>query len=95
MAGVKFTGESTVTTYERGKRVVFESKGSLFFAPLQLVLAAFAIRSRSFKVEPNPNPFSEPMTTVASTARLSARSAVVAFLRSAPTLCSRCGVFCP
>lgn len=29
MAGVKFTGESTVTAYERGKRMVFESKGGI------------------------------------------------------------------
>jgi uncharacterized membrane protein len=29
MAGVKFTGESTVTAYERGKRIVFESKGGI------------------------------------------------------------------
>lgn len=29
MAGMKFTGESTVTAYERGKRIVFESKGGI------------------------------------------------------------------
>lgn len=29
MAGMKFSGESTVTAYERGKRIVFESKGGI------------------------------------------------------------------
>jgi uncharacterized membrane protein len=29
MAGVKFSGESTVTAYEKGKRIVFESKGGI------------------------------------------------------------------
>jgi uncharacterized membrane protein len=29
MAGVKFTGKSTVTAYERGKSIVFESKGGI------------------------------------------------------------------
>jgi uncharacterized membrane protein len=29
MAGMKFTGESTVTAYEKGKRIIFESKGGI------------------------------------------------------------------
>jgi uncharacterized membrane protein len=29
MAGMKFSGESTVTAYERGKCIVFESKGGI------------------------------------------------------------------
>ena len=29
MAGMKFNGESTVTTYEKGKRIIFESKGGI------------------------------------------------------------------
>ena len=29
MAGMKFSGESTVTAYEQGKRIVFESKGGI------------------------------------------------------------------
>ena len=29
MAGMKFSGESTVTAYEKGKRIVFESKGGI------------------------------------------------------------------
>lgn len=29
MAGMKFNGESTVTAYEKGKRIVFESKGGI------------------------------------------------------------------
>jgi uncharacterized membrane protein len=29
MAGMKFSGESTVTAYERGKHIVFESKGGI------------------------------------------------------------------
>jgi len=29
MAGMKLSGESTVTAYERGKRIVFESKGGI------------------------------------------------------------------
>ena len=29
MAGMKFSGESTVTAYEKGKHIVFESKGGI------------------------------------------------------------------
>ena len=29
MAGIKFNGESTVTAYEKGKHIVFESKGGI------------------------------------------------------------------
>src|SRR5262245_22884303 len=29
MAGVKFSGESNVVAYEKGKRIVFESKGGI------------------------------------------------------------------